>query len=114
MAIKPPNRIQLQLLDVLGITDNANDKSLVARVVSGLADEIGMKKLGGVLRAANNCETTYLQVIRESHIAAHTHYGGEVLFSIVSCKKFEEKRVIEYLKQELELRDIRILSSYIL
>lgn len=114
MITKPVRRIQLQILDVLGVAnkDNSNDKSLVARVVSGLADEIGMRKLGGVSRTANNCGTSYLQVIRESHIAAHTHYDGQVLFSIVSCKEFDEGRVVGYLKEELELRDAKISSNY--
>lgn len=103
--------IQLQTLDVLGVTDQFHNESLVSRVVSGLADEIGMKRVGRVRKAVNNC-TLYIQLIKESHIAAHSHYDGSVLVSIVSCKRFDKRRAIEYIKERLDLRNIRVSGGY--
>ena len=84
----------------------------MSRVVSELADKIGMKRVGRVRRIENNCGVVYMQLIQESHIAAHTHYDGRVLFSVVSCKRFNERRAIEYITQELELRNVKTSSSY--
>ncbi len=100
--------VRIQVLDIIGVTASAQNEDLVSRVISSLASEIGMKRVGGVVVSRQRKGCTYMQLLRESHITAYTQPSGEVIISIVSCRYFDEAKALDYVGSELELSNVTI------
>ncbi|MBI2148640.1 S-adenosylmethionine decarboxylase [Candidatus Woesearchaeota archaeon] len=104
------NRISYQVVDVYGEVDNLPDDGLVSRVISGLVDELGMRRVGSLKVTNTSRSKTYIQVIRESHIAAIFTSNCFAVISICSCRYFDESATVSYLKSRLRLKNSGFFS----
>ena len=91
-----------------------NDKKLVYNILDTLPGKIGMRKLMKpyVLFAQANDKRdpggwSGFVMIQESHISLHTFIKRRFITAdIYSCKKFDTKIVIEYLKKVFKTKDM--------
>ncbi|MBS7652748.1 MAG: S-adenosylmethionine decarboxylase [Candidatus Bathyarchaeia archaeon] len=83
------------------------DGECIAKVLSELPSEIGMKVLSGPYIVEGNPENpgwTGVVIIDKSHIAIHTFdYNGLISIDVYSCKPFDGDAVLRYLKSSLPL-----------
>lgn len=91
-----------------------NDQHLVYEILDKLPDKIGMKKLikPYVIFAEANAKRdpggwSGFVIIQESHISLHTFIKRKfVTADVYSCKMFDIKIAIEYLKNSFKTLDI--------
>ena len=82
-------------------------------VLQVIPDLMGMLTLGPLVIEEGNKELpgySGFQMIEFSHIALHTFdKEKEVWVDILSCRSFDQKKVIKYLKKEFKLSSIEVL-----
>lgn len=95
-----------QLLDVYG-------KSLPSNpipVITGLVRRIGMHKVGGLERIVTPSGEMLMQLLRESHLYFQRESDGRTIISLISCKFFEERAVVDYLQNKMGWKVERVYS----
>jgi len=92
------------LLDVIGFADIIPDSGLVSKVISALADELEMKTIGRVRISEDKNGSYYMQLIRESHMFVYVSNNGLIIFSILSCRYFDQRKTTAYVKSGLKIR----------
>jgi S-adenosylmethionine decarboxylase len=93
-----------------------NDSTLVYRILDELPDKIGMHKLIKpyvVFAESNNKRDpggwSGFVIIQESHISLHTFIKRRfVTADVYSCKEFNPKIAIEFLKKAFKTEDLEI------
>lgn len=90
-----------------GVLKGAVDGGDIARILSALPSEIGMKVLSGPFIVKGNPENpgwTGVIIIDKSHIAIHTfELEGLISIDVYSCKAFDGETVLRYLESSLPI-----------
>lgn len=94
---------KIQILDIVGRIKPKTGEDFISKTLEGVVDQIGMTRVGTLVVSRQPAHTHYMQLLRESHIAAHVHPDGATVISIVSCKYFSEKQALDYIADNLEI-----------
>ena len=93
-----------------GITAKPVTKETVQHILTDLPSKIDMHILDGphVMEGVpENPGITGIEVIDKSHIAIHTFTENNTIsIDVYSCKTFNAKTVVEYLKKHIEFTEI--------
>ena len=97
-------------LMVDGVTANPIDEATIKHILVDLPPKIDMHILDGphiVQGVPENPGITGIEVIDKSHISIHTFSETNTIsVDVYSCKPFNAKKVLEYLKQHIEFKEI--------
>ena len=97
-------------LMVDGITANRVTETTVKQILTELPPKIDMHILDGphiIQGVPENPGITGIEVIDKSHISIHTFSETNTIsIDVYSCKPFNAKKVLEYLKQKIEFKEI--------
>jgi len=97
-------------LMVDGITANQITQATVKQILTELPPQIDMHILDGphiIQGVPENPGITGIEVIDKSHIAIHTFTETNTIsIDVYSCKPFNAKKVLEYLKQHIDFNEI--------
>ena len=97
-------------LMVDGVTANPVDEATIKHILVDLPPRIDMHILEGphiVQGVPENPGITGIEVIDKSHIAIHTFSETNTIsIDVYSCKPFNAKKVLEYLKENIEFKEI--------
>ncbi len=111
--------IGLHLL-VDGVVEEKVSRETVEKILNELPRHLDMVILFGpqiVKGVPENPGWTGFDIIDKSHIAIHTlNENNTVSVDVFSCKLFNEKNVIQYLKEQISYKEIttRIINREIL
>ena len=99
-------------LMVDGETDGPVSVWIVEKILKDLPAKIDMSILDGphVVRGVpENPGVTGIEVIDKSHIAIHTFdENNTICIDVFSCKTFNTKKTVEYLKERIKFMEINI------
>jgi S-adenosylmethionine decarboxylase len=107
-------------LIVDGITENPVTKETIEHILRDLPGRIDMNILDGpyvVKGVPENPGYTGVEVIDKSHIAIHSFdETNTVSIDIYSCKPFNTKKTVEYLKGQIKFNQItaRVITREII
>ena len=97
-------------LMVDGITANRVTEATVKQILTELPVKIDMHILDGphiIQGVPENPGITGIEVIDKSHIVIHTFSETNTIsIDVYSCKPFNTKKVLEYLRQNIEFKEI--------
>jgi S-adenosylmethionine decarboxylase len=97
-------------LMVDGITANQINEATIRHILTDLPPRIDMHILDGphiMQGVPENPGITGIEVIDKSHIAIHTFSENSTIsIDVYSCKPFKAKKVLEYLKENIEFTAI--------
>ena len=97
-------------LMVDGETRNFIKPETIRQILTDLPSRIDMHILDGphiVKGASGNPGYTGIEVIDKSHIAIHTFSDNNTIsIDVYSCKPFDAGKVVEYLKSQIDFREI--------
>ena len=97
-------------LMVDGETANEIKEDTVRHILEDLPKHIDMHILDGphiMQGVPENPGITGIEVIDKSHIAIHTfNENNTISIDVYSCKPFNAKKVVEYLKEHIEFNKI--------
>ncbi len=103
-----------------GITAQPVTKKTVSHILTDLPPRIDMHILDGphiMQGVPENPGITGIEVIDKSHIAIHTFTENNTIsIDVYSCKAFNDKTVVEYLKKHITFKEIttRIITREII
>ncbi len=93
-----------------GVTENTVEEEVIQHILTDLPPRIDMHVLDGpylVEGVKENPGYTGIEVIDKSHIAIHTFSETNTIsIDVYSCKVFNAKKVVEYLKKHIEFKRI--------
>jgi S-adenosylmethionine decarboxylase len=107
-------------LIVDGITEEPVSKEVIEHILSDLPGRIDMSILDGphvVKGVPENPGYTGVEVIDKSHIAIHSFdETNAVSTDVYSCKTFNAKKTVDYLKGQIKLNKIttRVITREII
>ena len=101
--------IGLQLM-IDGETYTEVSQELINHILTDLPSRIDMRILDGphiIQGIPENPGYTGIEVIDKSHIAIHTFTENNTIsIDVYSCKPFNAKKVVEYIKNRIEFKEI--------
>ena len=104
-------KVKHLIIDANTISDKINSKEEIKNILYELADLIKMRILlkPQVIEGTVRPGITGIVIVEESHIAIHTFtITNSINIDVFSCKEFDPDKVIDYLKNKLEMEDIKV------